>query len=103
MEEDEEASVEEDENTGRDELSPFEQLVEEALASIPGEFHERMENAVVRGQHEAGPEGLKRVAVKQGYTLLGLYEVLPLSAYGHDSTSQPGLITISSPTIVAHY
>src|SRR5216683_386318 len=62
MEEDEEASVQEDENTGRDELSPFEQLIEEALASIPGEFHERMENVLVRVQYEPGPEGLKRIA-----------------------------------------
>jgi predicted Zn-dependent protease with MMP-like domain len=102
MEEDEEASVEEDENTGRDELSPFEQLVEEALASIPGEFHERMENVLVRVQYEPGPEVLKRVGVKEGYTLLGLYEGVPLTAYGHDRTSQPEIITIYQRTIEAY-
>src|SRR5260370_27314159 len=56
MEEDEEASVEEDENTGRDQLSPFQQLVEKRLTSIPGEFHERMENVLVRVQYEPGAE-----------------------------------------------
>src|SRR5258708_29556584 len=103
MEEDEEDSVQEDENTGREELSPFEQLVEEALASIPGEFHERMENVVVRVQYEPGPEVLKRVGGKAGYTLLGLYEDVPLTAYGHDRTSQPDFIPIYQRTLVAYY
>src|SRR5258708_12810543 len=81
MEEDEEASVQEDENTGRDELSPFEQLVEEALASIPGEFHERMENVLVRVQYKPGPELLHPAAVKPIHTLLRLYQILPFTTY----------------------
>ena len=87
---------------GEEHASPFELLVEEALASIPGEFHERMENVLVRVQYEPGPEVLKRVGVKEGYTLLGLYEGVPLTAYGHDRTSQPEIITIYQRTIEAY-
>ena len=102
MEEDEEASVQEDEDTGRDELSPFERLVEEALASIPDEFHEKMENVLVRVQYEPGKEVLKRVGIKEGYTLLGLYEGVPLTAYGHARAQQPEIITIYQRTIEAY-
>lgn len=87
---------------GEEHASPFELLVEEALASIPGEFHERMENVLVRVQYEPGPEVLKRVGVKEGYTLLGLYEGVPLTAYGHDRVSQPEVITIYQRTIEAY-
>ena len=55
-------------------LRPFEQLVREALASIPPEFHEQMENVLVRVQFEPGEEVIDRVGLKEGYTLLGLYE-----------------------------
>ena len=41
----------------RDELSPFEQLVREALATIPTEFHEQMENVLVRQPRRWLPEG----------------------------------------------
>src|SRR3989442_4348766 len=39
-----------------DELSTFEQLVKEALASIHAEFHEQIENVLVRVQYEPGEE-----------------------------------------------
>lgn len=87
---------------GEEHISPFERLVEEALASIPEEFHERMENVFVRVQYEPGPEVLRRVGVKKGYTLLGLYEGVPLTAYGHDRVPQPEVITIYQRTIEAY-
>ncbi len=87
---------------GEDHSSPFELLVEEALATIPGEFHERMENVFVRVQYEPGPAVLKRVGVKEGYTLLGLYEGVPLTAYGHDRVPHPEIITIYQRTIEAY-
>src|SRR6059058_5129457 len=63
-----EAEIEESlvkgEDSYRDELSPFERLVREALATIPTEFHEQMENVLVRVQYEPGEEVMQRVGMK---------------------------------------
>src|SRR5260370_40265960 len=61
-----------------------------------------MEIVLIRVQYEPGLEVLKRVGVKAGYTLLGLYEGVPLTAYGHDRTSPPEIITIYQRTIQAY-
>ncbi len=83
-------------------LSPFEQLVREALASIPPEFHEQMENVLVRVQFEPGEEVMDRVGLKEGYTLLGLYEGIPLTAYGQARMPHPEIITIYERSIVEY-
>src|SRR5258706_12243670 len=51
-----------------------------------------MENVLVRVESNPGEEVLRRVGVKEGYTLLGLYEGVPLTAYGR--TGGPEIITI---------
>jgi len=83
-------------------LSPFEQLVREALTSIPPEFHEQMENVLVRVQFEPGEEVSDRVGLKEGYTLLGLYEGVPLTAYGQARLPHPEIITIYERSIVEY-
>ena len=83
-------------------LRPFEQLVREALASIPPEFHEQMENVLVRVQFEPGEEVIDRVGLKEGYTLLGLYEGIPLTAYGQARMPHPEIITIYERSIVEY-
>jgi predicted Zn-dependent protease with MMP-like domain len=98
----EQESLEEAEDASEGELSSFEQLVEEALASIPAEFKEKMENVLVRVQYEPGEEVLERVGMKKGYTLLGLYEGVPLTAYGHNRVAHPEIITIYQRTIEAY-
>lgn len=80
-------------------LTPFELLVQEALAAIPEEFHERMDNVFVQVEYEPGEELLRRVGTKEGYTLLGLYEGVPLTVYGRQQSSQPETITIFQRTI----
>ena|SRR2546427_8793047 len=60
-----------------------------------------MENVYVRVQDEPGKEVLERVGSKKGSTLLGLYEGVPLTAYGHDRTPHPEIITIYQRTIEA--
>ncbi|HEY6284164.1 MAG TPA: metallopeptidase family protein [Ktedonobacteraceae bacterium] len=100
IEADKEESLEEGEDTDRDELSPFERLVQEALATIPTEFHEQMENVLVRVQYEPGEEVMNRVGMKEGYTLLGLYEGVPLTSYGQARVPHPEIITIYQRTIV---
>jgi predicted Zn-dependent protease with MMP-like domain len=85
-----------------DELSSFEQLVKEALASIPPEFHEQMENVLVRVQSAPGEEVMQRVGIKEGYSLLGLYEGVPLTTYGQARAPHPEIITIYQRTIEAY-
>ncbi len=80
-------------------LTPFETLVQEALASIPEEFHERMNNVYVQVEYEPDEELLRRVGTKEGYTLLGLYEGVPLTTYGRLHNSYPETITIFQHTI----
>lgn len=80
-------------------LTPFEVLVQEALASIPEEFHERMDNVFVQVKYEPDEELLQRVGTKEGYTLLGLYEGVPLTTYGRLHSTHPETITIFQRTI----
>jgi predicted Zn-dependent protease with MMP-like domain len=100
LEAEKEESVKEGDVSYGDELSPFERLVREALATIPTEFHEQMENVLVRVQYEPGEEVMHRVGVKEGYTLLGLYEGVPLTTYGQARMPHPEIITIYESTIV---
>lgn len=80
-------------------LTPFETLVQQALASIPEEFHERMNNVYVQVEYEPDEELLRRVGTREGYTLLGLYEGVPLTTYGRLHNSYPETITIFQHSI----
>jgi predicted Zn-dependent protease with MMP-like domain len=75
-------------------FSPFEELVQEALTGIPEEFREKMESVSVHVAYEPDQETLERAGAKEGYTLLGLYEGVPLTVYGRDYAPYPELITI---------
>lgn len=80
-------------------LSPFEELVQEALATIPAEFHEKMDNVMVRVAYEPDEETLEHVGIYEGHTLLGLYEGVPLTTYGRNHAPYPEVITIYQRTI----
>jgi predicted Zn-dependent protease with MMP-like domain len=97
-----EGDTEGEEDSEKGELSSFDRLVEEALAALPEEFQQRMENVLVRVQDKPGKEVLKRVGIKKGYTLLGLYEGVPLTAYGHNRALQPEIITIYQRAIESY-
>jgi len=90
------------EDADEGELSSFELLVGEALSSIPAEFQEKMENVLVRVQYEPGEEVMQRVGIKAEYTLLGLYEGVPLTSYGQARAPHPEIITIYQRTIEAY-
>ncbi len=73
----------------------FESLVAEAVESLPEEFQDRMENVDVvvedmPTRHQIGKQNLDR-----GYTLLGLYEGVPLT----ERTSNYGLVAPDKITI----
>lgn len=80
-------------------LTPFEQLVQEALDSIPDEFHQHMEHLVVLVEDEPDEETLERIDHKEGYILLGLYQGVPLTALGHRRALLPERITIYQDNI----
>ena len=87
------------ENAPEQDLSNFEKLVQEALSSIPDEFHEKMESVSVHVVYEPDAEVLTRVGVNEGHTLLGLYEGVPLTSYGSHYSPYPEVITIYQRSI----
>jgi len=57
----------------------FEWLVAKAIAELPDEFQERMDNIDVVVQDEPVSRQLADAGLKRGETLLGLYEGVPLT------------------------
>ena len=67
----------------------FARLVRNALDGLPAEFRERIRNLEVVIEDEPAPEQLR-----QGGTLLGLYEGVPLTARGAQEPYLPDRICI---------
>lgn len=82
--------------TRRTKLSPdvFDQLVQEAVDSIPDEFQKYMDNLAILIEDEPDAETLERVSTGKGYLLLGLYQGVPLTSYGSHRALLPERITI---------
>jgi len=57
----------------------FRQLVDEALASIPADFRDAMQNIAVVIEQEPTPEQLAEVELEPPDSLLGLYQGTPLT------------------------
>lgn len=57
----------------------FEWLVAKAVADLPDEFRERMDNIDVVVQDEPTSRQLADAGLRRGETLLGLYEGVPLT------------------------
>lgn len=79
--------------------TPFELLVQEALASIPEEFHIYMQNVAVLIENEPDEETLERVGTKEGHILLGLYQGVPVTGEGYQQSLFPKRITIYQDNI----
>lgn len=82
----------------------FEWLVAKAIADLPDEFRERMDNIDVVVQDEPTSGQLADAGLKRSETLLGLYEGVPLTrrsrSYG---MVPPDKITIFQKPIEACY
>ena len=72
----------------------FESLVSDAIARMPAEFRERLENVVVIVEDRPSKELLERMEVEPDDTLFGLYEGTPLTERGFDSPLHPDRIWI---------
>jgi predicted Zn-dependent protease with MMP-like domain len=81
----------------------FDQMVEEALASIPEEFQEKLDNIEVLIADWPTPAQLARAGVGPGQTLFGLYQGLPHTVRGRGyNLVPPDTITLfRGPIIMA--
>ena len=80
----------------------FEELVAEALDSLPEEFAQAMQNVEVVVQDE--PTRSQLASLPHGHTLFGLYEGHPLTSRGvHYSGVMPDKITIFQGPISRYY
>ena len=76
----------------------FEILVAQAVEALPVEFQEKLENIDVVVEDRPSHDQLR--GTRRGYTLLGLYEGVPLTERGsHYGLVPPDKITIFQKTI----
>ena len=62
--------------------SRFEELVEQALLSLPDEFREKLSNIDVEVEDYPSPDDLRVSGAGRGQTLLGLYRGVPVNRRG---------------------
>jgi len=79
-------------------IDPFEQLVAEALASLPEEIARLMDNVEVVVEDEPDQDQLRFVA--PGHTLLGLYQGVPLTKRSVYANALPDKISIFRGPII---
>jgi predicted Zn-dependent protease with MMP-like domain len=84
------------------ETEKFEELVADAIESLPEEFRERLENIDIVVADEPTRYQLQKSDVEKGDTLLGLYEGVPLPDRSAGYTfTMPDKITIFQKPIEA--
>lgn len=77
------------------ERSDFEELVSEAIDSIPEKFSKLLENIAIVIEDEPDVEQAKKLKLGRGYLLFGLYEGVPQTKRGpHYGMTLPDKITI---------
>jgi predicted Zn-dependent protease with MMP-like domain len=77
----------------------FEQLVAEALASIPRRFRKAMRNIAIVVEDEPSPELLDEMEIDPPDTLLGLYQGTPLTerSWGYGNTLPDRVLIFQGP------
>jgi predicted Zn-dependent protease with MMP-like domain len=77
----------------------FEQLVAEALASIPRRFKKAMQNIAIVVEDEPSAELLEEMAIEPPDTLLGLYQGIPLTerGWGHGNALPDRVLLFQGP------
>lgn len=82
----------------------FRELVAMAIASLPEEFHSRLENVAIVVADWPSPGELASAGLRRGETLLGLYQGVPQTKRGHHyGLVAPDKITIFQKPIEARY
>ncbi len=77
----------------------FEQLVAEALASIPRQFRDAMQNLAIVVEDEPSRELLDEMEIAPPATLLGLYQGTPLTerGWGYGNTLPDRVLIFQGP------
>ena len=85
-------------------MSQFESLVEEAVAELPAEILQHMENVAITVADWPSASELKRAGVASPRQLFGLYEGIPLTRRGkHYHMVPPDRIVLyRGPLLAAH-
>ena len=82
----------------------FEQLAAESVEGLPQQFKDKLENVAVVVQYWPSGRQLRSVGLREREQLLGLYEGVPLTAFGRDHvTILPEKITIFQRPIELAY
>jgi predicted Zn-dependent protease with MMP-like domain len=82
----------------------FEALVAHAVETLPEEFLERLENVDVVVEDYPSPTQLQHSGTRKNFTLLGLYEGVPLTErHSNYGMVAPDKITIFQKTIESIY
>jgi predicted Zn-dependent protease with MMP-like domain len=81
------------------ERKQFEQLVAEALASVPRRFRGAMKNIAIVVEDEPSSELLDEMGIEPPDTLLGLYQGTPLTerAWGYGNTLPDRVLIFQGP------
>lgn len=72
----------------------FQALINQALASLPGEHIKNIANVAILYEQEPTPEQREKLALRHDQTLLGLYEGVPLSQRQGTTHLYPDRITL---------
>ncbi len=72
----------------------FEDLVDEALATIPMPFAAALDEVAIVIDDEPTPDQLTRNEIENGDTLYGLYEGVPRTEWGADWQAEPNRIVL---------
>jgi predicted Zn-dependent protease with MMP-like domain len=74
--------------------SPFELLVDRAIAGIPDPFREALAEVAIVIEDEPTPEQRRENDLDEEDELYGLYEGVPRTEYGADWSAAPNRITL---------
>ena len=72
----------------------FEDLVDEAIATIPMPFAAALDEVAIVIDDEPTPDQLTRNEIERGETLYGLYEGVPRTDWGADWIAEPNRIVL---------
>lgn len=80
----------------------FQQLINEALESLPGQHVQNIKNVAILYEEEPTSEQRVKLELRDDQTLLGLYEGIPLSQRQGMVTTLPDKITLFKRPLM-HY
>jgi predicted Zn-dependent protease with MMP-like domain len=79
----------------------FEEIVDEGISSVPEKFLAKLNNVGIVIENEPKPEQLRKLKIRKGWTLFGLYEGVPqVARNAYYGAVLPDKITIFRKPII---